>query len=415
MHGYDTPSSRRRSPARMPILIGADGFDRAPLDSLTRTAAPDPMVLASALADAAAGIARLDQALAGHPLAQAFLYRARLEAVRRMAAVDGQLIDPWHLAATIEGLRLRMDPYLRIIDRGEILEKARFALTLHHWLVDPDFDQEGEVQRADAMLAMQPASLPPLIAAAEGFREWIEAGDARPAMRAAMVRFWRKRQLLRLPVPLTGAASLRAEQSWARDDWLPAFLRALAREAADGMDLLYTMERAWFEARRGIAGRRKDSHVAPAVDLLAATPVLSATTLARILGIAVKSAIRIFDTLVAAEIAVEVTHRSKRRLFGLKGLAPLREVVRPPYRPDPSRGRGRPRQPIEEEEAEVAPPPLPPLTPIERTEFDYTVLEEAMAHLDAVVRQTRLALQARPEPNPPAPSRAALPEGGAAQ
>ncbi|EQD73456.1 hypothetical protein B1A_04942, partial [mine drainage metagenome] len=74
------------------------------------------MVLASALADAAAGIARLDQALAGHPLAQAFLYRARLEAVRRMAAVDGQLIDPWHLAATIEGLRLRMDPYLRIID-----------------------------------------------------------------------------------------------------------------------------------------------------------------------------------------------------------------------------------------------------------------------------------------------------------
>jgi hypothetical protein len=383
----------------------ADDFDRAPLDSLIRTAAPDPMVLASALADAAAAIARLDQALAGHPLAQAFLYRARLESVRRMAAVDGQIIDPWHLVATIEGLRLRMDPYLRIIDRGEILEKARSALILHQWFVEPDFDQEGEVQRAEAMLAMQPATLPPLIAAAQGFRDWIEAGEAHPPMRAAMVRFWCKRQILRLPVPLTGAASLRSEQSWARDDWLPAFLRAVAREAADGMDLLYTMERAWFEARRGIAGRRKDSHVAPAVDLLAAAPVLSATTLARILGIAVKNAVRILAELVAAEIAVEVTHRSKRRLFGLKGLAPLREVVRPPYRPDPTRGRGRPRQPIEAEETEVAPPPLPPLTPIERREFDYTVLEEAMAHLDAVVRQTRLALQARPEPNPPAPSR----------
>ena len=95
---------------------------------LTRTEPADPMVLAGALAGAAAAIARLDQALASHPLAQAFLYRARLESVRRQAAVDGQLIDPWHLAATIEGLRLRMDPYLRIIDRGDILDKARAAL-----------------------------------------------------------------------------------------------------------------------------------------------------------------------------------------------------------------------------------------------------------------------------------------------
>jgi hypothetical protein len=32
---------------------------------------------------------------------------------------------------------------------------------------------------------------------------------------------------------------------------------------------------------------------------------------------------------------------------------------------------------------------LPLLTPIERRAFDYSALEEAMAHLDAVVRQTR--------------------------
>jgi hypothetical protein len=41
-------------------------------------------------------------------------------------------------------------------------------------------------------------------------------------------------------------------------------------------------------------------------------------------------------------------------------------------------------------EDEVAdPPPLPPLTPIERRAFDYSTLEEAMVHLDAVVRQAR--------------------------
>ena len=249
------------------------------------------------------------------------------------------------------------------------------------------------MQRAETMLARQPPSLPPLIAAAQGFRDWVESGATRPAMRSALVRFWRKRRCLRLPVPLTGAAALRSEQSWERDQWLPTFFRAIAREAADGLDLLYTLERAWFDARRGIAGRRKDSHDAAAVDVLAAAPVLSATTLACVLGIAVKNAIRILDTLVAADIAIEVTHRSKRRLFGLHGLTPLRDVVQPPYRPEPGRGRGRP--PIPSFDDEVAnPPSLPPLTPIERRAFDYAALEEAMAHLDAVVRQTRHTLGA---------------------
>ena len=72
---------------------------------------------------------------------------------------------------------------------------------------------------------------------------------------------------------------------------------------------------------------------------------------------------------------------------------PLRDVVRPPYRPDPNRGPGRPRQEIEEDLPEAVPPPLPPLTPIERRAFDYTALEEAMAHLDAVVRASRSALR----------------------
>jgi hypothetical protein len=45
---------------------------------------------------------------------------------------------------------------------------------------------------------------------------------------------------------------------------------------------------------------------------------------------------------VAVGIAVEVTHRSKRRLFGLRGLIPLRDAVRAPHRPNANRGRGWP-------------------------------------------------------------------------
>jgi hypothetical protein len=383
---------RSTHPLAAKTVTPADGFAAAPLDGLTRITASDPLLLATSLAAAAASIARLDQALAGHPLAQAFLYRMRLSAVRHQAAADGALIDPWHLAATVEGLRLRMDPYLRIIDRADILEKARTALTLHQWLVEPDFDQEGEVQRAEIWLRRQPAALHPLLAAAQGLRDWIDAGETRAPMRAAMVRFWRQRQLLRVPVPLTGAAALRAGQSWDRDFWLPAFLAAIEREAADGLDLLYTMERAWFAARRGVAGRRKDSHAAALVDVLAAAPVISATSVAGVLGIAVKSAIRLLDELVDAGIAIEVTHRAKRRLFALAGLAPLRDSVRQPYRPDPNRGRGQPRYEVEEELTDAASVPSQPLTPVERHAFEYNALEEAMAHLDAVVRRARQAL-----------------------
>jgi hypothetical protein len=126
------------------------------------------------------------------------------------------------------------------------------------------------------------------------------------------------------------------------------------------------------------------------------------------LGIAMKNAMRILDGLVAAEIAIEVSHRSKRRLFGLKGVAPLRQVARAPYRPDPNRGRGHPRHDIEEDELpDAAPLPPPALTPLERRSFDYTALEEAMALLDAVVRRTRHILTRRgpdmssaPEPRP---------------
>src|SRR3954468_8441015 len=194
---------------------------------LLRTPPPalDPAVAAS-LARAAAAFARLDQALSSHPLRAAFLHRARLEAVRRQAAIDGQFIDPWHLAAVLEGLRLRMDGAMRIIDRGVIFDAARHALTLHQWLTVPDFDQEGEVKQAEAALAMPEFGLSPLLSAALGVHAWLDQDGTRPPVRSALVRHWTRHRLLHSPIPLTGAAALSADTSWAIDTWLPIFLTA---------------------------------------------------------------------------------------------------------------------------------------------------------------------------------------------
>src|SRR4029077_16227995 len=145
--------------------------------------------LVGTLERASRAIARLDQALDGHPLLPAFLYRVRLEAGRRHAAVDGQLIDPWHLAAVLEGLRLRMDHALRIIDRGVIFDAARHALSLHQWLTVPDFDQEGEVKKAEAALETPEARVSPLLSASLGVRAWLDHDGTRPPIRTALSRY----------------------------------------------------------------------------------------------------------------------------------------------------------------------------------------------------------------------------------
>jgi hypothetical protein len=52
------------------------------------------------------------------------------------------------------------------------------------------------------------------------------------------------------------------------------------------------------------------------------------------LGMAVKNAAGLLDAFRADGIAIEVTQRSKRRLFGLAALAPLHDEVAPPRRPE---------------------------------------------------------------------------------
>ncbi len=49
---------------------------------------------------------------------------------------------------------------------------------------------------------------------------------------------------------------------------------------------------------------------------------------------------------------------------------------------------------IREDDAVTDPPPLPPLSPIERRSFDYSDLDHWMAHADQAIRQAKRTLQA---------------------
>jgi hypothetical protein len=205
-----------------------------------------------------------------------------------------------------------------------------------------------------------------------------------------------------LPCPLlTGARALHAEVPWACEVWIGHFLDALAEEAEDGLALLAMLERHWFAARRAVAGRRRDSRAATAIDILAAAPLVSATSLGQALGMATKNATRLLDGFVVLGIASEVTHRSKRRLYGLKHLAPLREGAAPPRRPLPGRRPGRPRgSPFPTSDGNEGPaptasvpPPSPPLPPLERREYEFGELDRWLDLADQAIRRAQHLLE----------------------
>ena len=179
--------------------------------------------------------------------------------------------------------------------------------------------------------------------------------------------------------------------------WTAEFLAALAEEAEAGIALLRRLERQWLGARAAIRGQRRDSHAAVAIDILAAAPIVSATSLAHSLDIAIKNAAALLNVFVARGIAIEVTHRSKRRLFGLKHLAPLRETAALPRRALRHRGRGT-LGPIRGAEdavaADGAPPAAEPLqlTPLERKEFEFNDLDDWMREADQLIRRSQAVL-----------------------
>src|SRR5271169_5894443 len=302
-----------------------------------------PIALAGALERAAGMIPRLDSALTADPLSPAWAWRARLDAIRQQAAVDGQAIDPWHLAALSEGVRLRLDHMPVLIDRGMLFAAAQHAFMLYRWFCGPDAGQRAAIEQAAAHLERVGGAYSPLVRAALGGHAWLDQGGERPPIRAALALYWQRRGVTALPCPLlTGAAALGAEIPWARHEWIGHFLAALAQEAADGLALLGMLERHWFAARTAVAGRRRDSRAAAAIDMLAAAPLISATSLGQALDMATNNATRLLDGFVVLGVASEVTHRSKRRLYGLKHLAPLREAAAAPRHPMPGRRPGRP-------------------------------------------------------------------------
>jgi hypothetical protein len=97
-----------------------------------------------------------------------------------------------------------------------------------------------------------------------------------------------------------------------------------------------------------------------------------------------------------AENGHDLTHRSKRRLFGLKHLAPLRAEAALPRRVLRRRAHmAGPGSGADDADPPDTPPPvLEPLgfTPLERKEFEFSDLDDWMREADQLIRRSQAVL-----------------------
>lgn len=147
----------------------------------------------------------------------------------------------------------------------------------------------------------------------------LDQGQARMPMRAALGRFWVARGVMRVPLPLTAAAALRAETSFERNVWVGAFLQAVTQEANQSLDRLRALERQWRHARAVAVGQRRNSRAQDAIDVLAAQPVTTAASLATSLSMSPTAAHGLLNRFVEDGLVQEMTGRDAWRLYTLNG------------------------------------------------------------------------------------------------
>lgn len=390
-------SVARNEPQRSTVMADEQrvGFDtrRAtayPSSGARKEAAPALGDIAAVLTRTVLRCGQLDQQIYRHPLRDVILFRSRLEAARNCAAVDGYLVDPWHLAAVLEGLRPRIRGQ-NVFERGTEIDAARAAFTQYQWLARPTGLQKEAIAQARAVAQSLTQSLGPFVGSAMAFRQWVEAGESRAPFRGALMEVWREDGVLRTPLPLTGAAAFRSGTSWGVRTWVPCWLRALEDEADAIRIMTRTLEASWRNARLQAGGQRRTSRALAAIDVIAAHPVISASTLAARLSMSIKAACQLLERFLKKRLIVEVTHRSARRLFALQDMAPLRETVQPRAQVVPGRKRGRPPASAAEDDMNVADTEsVQDFSPLERWTPDYSELEAAMAAIDRLMEKTYL-------------------------
>ena len=308
------------------------------------------------------------------------------------------MIDPWHLAALVEGVRLRLDPGARLSDRGAIFAAARHAMALYQWSSRPDNAQQAAINAAAAHLTMVAGRHSPLLGAAYAVHTWLDQGGERPPMRAALARYWVDRGVTARPCPLlTGAAALAAAVPWTHDIWVGHFLDAVAAEAADGLALLRLIERSWGHAAMPSPAGAAICMPPPRSTCWRPRPYCRPP---RSLSCSALRSKTPFACSMGWSCRASSARSPTAQNAGSTGSPTSPRCARPPpRRSHPGRRPGRPGGAVidlmDATAAEAMAPlaPAPPLPPRERRQFDFSAIDQLLDRTDQAIRRAQTVLE----------------------
>ena len=141
-------------------------------------------------------------------------------------------------------------------------------------------------------------------------------------------------------------------------------------------------------------------HAAAAIDILAAAPLVSATSLGQALGIATNNATRLLDGFVLLGIVSEVTHRVEAAALwaeapctaGRSDRTATPAAAGTPARPADRRRASQMRSYEMGETGSTGPLPSPP--PLKRREFDFTEIDRLLDLTDQAIHRVQHLLEA---------------------
>lgn len=334
--------------------------DRPDLDNAGSPGAVLPEAEAAALAEAAAGLARLDERLAGspEPVRAAWRNRAWTAEASASARLDGPWADPDDvllfesdaadripdpaltatraLLAMLRAAARRSPAHLFTPRRLAALAQPRLPRRrpgppvpddlMPAWLAErlgrrPDpLRALGDALAPEAVAAWKRRT--PLLAAADLLARWHRT-DAAEALGGGAGRVLAAAWLWRagatgglVLLPGLGFLGHAADyRPWDGAAWTPRFLAAAARAAAAGLALLDDTRAAHERLRQASRGQRSTSRLSRLGDVLLAEGPLSAKRGAELLDISPQAASTMLQRLVDAGAAVEISSRAAFRVY----------------------------------------------------------------------------------------------------
>lgn len=303
----------------------------------------------SFLERAAFALGQLHEVNRRSPIYRGLHWRECILGAAHHAALDNAAINPIHLIALLNGLRLNKRQFIK--DYGH-LQKAIVRFDLLYIEKDTSYgdlpSRELLWDRDDVIDHFFNTGKTGLLDTAQFLWDIMKDGIKGQSIGLESIRaavpYMLQVNVENPPfLPICGAKAFSLETNQF-NYWRKLWLSAIRKEVSGILTRQNRLYRNWYNARTNLPGIRKSDTIYRSIDALALAGLISPTRLKDTLGVSLKRAGNILEELVTLDVAVEVTKRRTHKLYGFREFD---EIILETTGPITKWKRGRPFIPPE--------------------------------------------------------------------